>query len=128
MVFLSFIYLILALQLYFGCPPFYGKCVALRPIRFATRNEPPLPIMAFTAAVAIFALILLHSLLQTPFLLWLVPMIAAIGGLSLRRALKRQNREQSLWFLNPLSAAYPLWLFDLWTLGLPLIAGLLILS
>ena len=86
-----------------------------------------MPTLAIGAGIAIFALILISSISHHSFLQWLAPVFALSGGHSIRRAMKHQGRDRSLWFLNRLSARYPLWLFDLWSLGLTLLFGLLFL-
>ncbi|NIY80449.1 hypothetical protein HCZ23_13365 [Celeribacter sp. HF31] len=127
MIFLCFLYLLLCLTLYFGFPPFYGTCIFLRPVQVAMNRTPPLPTLAIASEVAIFALVLISSMPQLSFVRWLAPIFALVGVISIRRAMKHQGRDRSLWFLNRLSARYPLWLFDLWSLGLTLLFGLLFL-
>ncbi|SFI62187.1 hypothetical protein [Celeribacter neptunius] len=123
---LSFVYLILCFQLYLGLPPFYGKSALLRPRGLLLHEGPPVPGKAFVAVGAIFALLLLFALTRIPLLPWLALPLAFLGGQTLRRALIREGRDRTLVLLNGLSVPYPLWLFDLWSLGLAVGATLII--
>ncbi len=126
-MFLSVIYLVLSLQLYFGSPPFYEQKVSQKSGPFVTKTRPAMPLWGLVSFLCLVVILLAASFAKLPLVLWSAPVISAAGGLSIRQAMKHQGRDRSLWFINRLSARYPLWLFDLWSLGITFLFGLLFL-
>lgn len=122
----AFAYLILAGQLTLGFPPFYRGCRLLffegldvsdeRMVRRAT------PFLA-----GIMAMIVLSFATGLSVFYLAAGVTAACGGLWLRRNLYRTTGGTLPWMIHPWTVRWPMLVFDIWTLGIAALFGLMML-
>lgn len=124
----AFVYLILALQVRFGFPPFYRRgswgffarqnAEEQRATKYVVRRG-----FGLMAALGLFALT------ELPVFMLLAGIICAWIGLWLRRDLLEETGGPLPWVMFPLAlpwvVRWPMLLFDVWTLGLAVGFGVL---
>jgi hypothetical protein len=115
----AFLYLILALQVSSGFPPLYQKYEG-------PMEDELMPILPFV--FALMAIMLASAIITELFVLFGV--VSAWCGLRVRRTIQKRTNGPLPWLLNPLTIGitnrWPMILFDLWTLGMIALMGLLI--
>jgi len=122
----GYFYLIVAMGVYAGFPPFYKK----------GNIEEEIPRLApfLFPLVAIFFFVILASIeasVFVPYLFLALGVISAWYGVRLRREVKERSNGPLPWLLTPLTIGilnrFPMLLFDAWTLGFIAFMGFTIL-
>jgi hypothetical protein len=112
----GFSYLILALQVSSGFPPFYAK---------GKMEELKLVLLPFILAI----MVILVAAVFVPYLFVLFGLVSAWCGVRVRRMVREQANGPLPWLLNPLTIGlmshWPMLLFDAWTVGLAALMGLI---
>jgi hypothetical protein len=122
----AFAYLILAAQLCMGFPPFYKS---LRPLIFGELGpggerlvKRLIPIVA---GIIVMAVVWVATGISLFYLA--AGIIAACGALWLRRDLYKTTGGTLVWMVHPWTVRWPMLVFDLWTLGIASLFGLITL-
>lgn len=120
-------YMILAMQLHMGFPPFYRS---LRPLLSGDmgpgKEEMIKRIIPFAAGLAVASLLFIATELE--FFQLAAGFIAAACGLLLRRDMFVLTGGTLPWLTHPATVRWPMLVFDAWTLGIALAFGLMILA
>jgi len=117
----SFVYLILALQVRAGFPPLYGKYQG-------SIQEQVLDFAPFFLAMMVISVASIISI----YFLALLGVVSVWYGLRVRHSVKNQTNGPRLWLIIPatvrITARWPMLGFDIWTVGLAAILGVLLIS
>ncbi len=136
-LFFAFIYMILALQVSNGFPPFYidQECKSYSLIEQKKYEIYRDLKTAFPYFIALFVSMLLIGLTGSPIFVLSGAVFAFLIGLDRRKHMKTRIGHPQKWLMNisPLlnifMLRYPMGLFDLWTSGIVfLFGGIIILS
>lgn len=117
----AFLYLILALQVRSGFPPLYQK-------HQGPMEDEIKPVLPFI--FALMAIMLASTIIPELFVLFGV--VSAWCGIRVRRTVQERTNGPLPWLLNPLTISitnrWPMLLFDIWTLGMIALMGLIIFA
>ena len=120
------VYMILAIQLHMGFPPFYRSCRPLLSGDLGPDKDRLLKrVIPLLAGIVVMSLLFVATGISLFYLA--AGLIAAAGGLWLRRDLFKATGGTLPWLIHPWTVRWPMLAFDLWTLGIALIVGLVML-
>ncbi len=122
----AFAYMILATQLSMGFPPFYKSLRLLLSGEVGSGGERLVRrLIPFLAGIMVMVLVWVATGIALFYLA--AGVIAAAAGLWLRRDLFKMTGGTLAWMVHPWTLRWPMLVFDLWTLGIAGLFGLMML-